>query len=210
MHKNILVDMDGVFVDFVAGFYQLTAEAHPELVAHLPDRATQKTFYIDECIEDPAMAKLAENLCNHPKLFGMLPPIEGSIDGMNYLKKLANKRGIEVMICTAPHKENKQSYSSKAQWIEDHLGVDWLNHTLMVRDKSICSGIILLDDKPEPLGAFKPVWEHIIMDQPYNRYITNRARFHSWTEPAVEMLVEHAADRYERYAHLMNKRGFVV
>lgn len=202
--------MDGVFCDFNEGFYQLAAELHPELMPHLPDRATQDRFYIDECIEDPTMAKIAEELCNHPRLFSMLPPIEGALDGMQYLRKTANKAGIDVMICTAPHKENKNSYSAKAQWIEDHLGFDWLNKTLIVRDKTVCSGIILLDDKPNPLGEFKPVWEHVLMDRPYNRKVLDKARFHSWTETAVEMLVEHSTARYERYAYGMASRGLAV
>jgi 5'(3')-deoxyribonucleotidase len=210
MHKVILLDQDGVFCDFLEGFYQLAAKQHPELIPHLPDRQTQQTFYIDECVADPAMAKLAEELCNHPKLFGMLPPIPGAIEGVKLLKKLANDKGIEVMICTAPHKENKNSYSAKAEWIEKHLGFDWLNHTLIVRDKTVCSGIILLDDKPNPLGSFVPTWEHVLMDRPYNKHILNKARFHSWSEEAVEMLVNHTVQRYETYMYHMNSRGFNI
>lgn len=201
MNKLLLVDMDGVFCDFVGGFYELVAKHNPELVPHLPDRATQPLFYIDECIEDPTMAKLAEELCNHPELFGALPPYEGAIAGMQMLREKAKAKGIKVMICTAPHKENKESYSSKAVWIEKHLGFDWLNDTLIVRDKTVCSGILLLDDKPNPLGDFKPVWEHVLMDQPYNQGVLGKARFKTWDEQGIDGLVAYAVDRYERAMH---------
>jgi 5'-nucleotidase len=201
MHKAILVDMDGVFCDFAEGFYQLAAELHPKLMSHLPDRATQKTFYIDECVEDPAMAKIAEELCNHPRLFGMLPPVKGAIEGMKMLREKAKAKDIKVFICTAPHKENKGSYNEKAIWIEKYLGFDWLNSTLIVRDKTLCSGIILLDDKPNPLGEFKPIWEHVLMDQPYNRAVPGKARFKTWDEEGVDSLIAYAVDRYERYMH---------
>jgi 5'-nucleotidase len=201
MHKVFLADMDGVFCDFSEGYYQLAAELHPELIPHLPDRATQKTFYIDECIENPAMAKMAEELCNHPRLFGMLPPIEGAIDGMKLLRARLAEKGIELMICTAPHKENKACYSEKALWIEKYLGFDWLDHTLIVRDKTVCSGIILLDDKPNPVGAFNPIWEHVLMDQAYNRNVPGKARFKKWDENGVNDLVAYTIDRYERFMY---------
>jgi 5'-nucleotidase len=201
MHKLMLLDMDGVFSDFTGGFYKLAAELHPKLVPHLPDLTTQRTFYIDECIDDPEQAKIAAELCNHPRLFDMLPPIPGAIEGIQYLRKVARSKGIEVMICTAPHKENNRSYSAKPEWIERHLGFDWLNNTLIVRDKTVISAILLLDDKPEPLGSFQPIWEHVLMDQPYNRTMLNKARFHNWSELAVEQLVDHAVRRYEDYKY---------
>ena len=210
MHKVILLDMDGVFCDFNEGFYRLAEELHPELMWHLPDRATQKTFYIDECVEDPAMAKLAEELCNNPRLFGMLPPIEGAIEGMQLLRAKAKAKGLHTMICTAPHKENKSSYNEKAIWIEKQLGFDWLNDTLLVRDKTVVSGIVLLDDKPNPLGNFVPVWEHVLMDRPYNRMMPNKARFHTWTEEAIDGLIDHSLRRYEQWAYHMNSRGFIT
>ncbi len=201
MQKVFLADMDGVFCDFSEGLYRLAAEITPEVMPYLPDRATQQHFYIDDCISDPSMARVVTDLCNNPRLFSMLPPFEGAIDGMHQLREELAAHDIALMICTAPHKENKESYSSKAIWIERFLGVDWLDSTLIVRDKTVCSGIVLLDDKPDPLGKFIPDWEHVVMDHAYNRGVTGKRRFTSWSADSIKELVEYTAERYNRYKH---------
>lgn len=37
-------------------------------------------------------------------------------------------------------------------WIEKHLGYDFLDQIILTRDKTVVTGDILIDDKPDILG----------------------------------------------------------
>lgn len=37
-------------------------------------------------------------------------------------------------------------------WVEKHLGGDFLEQVILTRDKTVVSGDILIDDKPDVLG----------------------------------------------------------
>lgn len=55
----------------------------------------------------------------------------------------------------------------------------------LTNDKTIVKGDILIDDKPEPIGLEKPEWEHIIFDQPYNRYIKDKRRINCFNWKSI-------------------------
>ncbi len=60
------------------------------------------------------------------------------------------------------------------------MGEDWLENTIVTRDKTLIHGDYLIDDKPKVGGLIKPKWEHIVFDQPYNRNIDNKLRI-NWS-----------------------------
>lgn len=37
-------------------------------------------------------------------------------------------------------------------WVEKHLGYDFLEQVILTRDKTLISGDVLIDDKPDILG----------------------------------------------------------
>ena len=39
-------------------------------------------------------------------------------------------------------------------WVEKHLGHEFLEQIILTRDKTVVSGDILIDDKPDILGKF--------------------------------------------------------
>lgn len=191
--QPILMDMDGVFCDFAGGYFALAKAIDPELYEQLMDREEQINYYCHDHITDPEIWKRGDALSNHPDLFGLLNPYPGSIEGMNLLRSLAAQRGIDVLICTAPHTTNFNSYTSKAKWISAYMGHDWLDKILMVRDKTIIRGSILVDDKPIPLGNYIPTWKHVVMPHPYNReqQKTNFV-FGGWDKDSLTELIEYA------------------
>lgn len=40
-------------------------------------------------------------------------------------------------------------------WVERHLGPEFLDKVILTRDKTIVSGDILIDDKPDILGRIR-------------------------------------------------------
>ena len=53
----------------------------------------------------------------------------------------------------------------KYQWVEAHFGYDWTKRVILTRDKTIVSGDILIDDKPEITGCAMPPWQHVLYDR---------------------------------------------
>ena len=128
----ILVDIDGVFCDFLHGYYELAKAKFPKVYDVLPPANELKVFYIEDSITDAELRHTANQLVDDPQLFYMFPPIAGAIEGMKELRAKAKSVGLDVYICTAPHRPNKDSYKAKAEWVQSYLGFDWLDQLLFV------------------------------------------------------------------------------
>ena len=48
--------------------------------------------------------------------------------------------------------------------------------TIITKDKTIITGDLLIDDKPEVTGSQEPTWEHILYSQPYNKDVKSKRR----------------------------------
>jgi len=193
MKLPILVDLDGVLFDFVDGFYSIAMEKYPNLYAILPDIVT--TFYIEESIDQTLLTRelrrQAYAIVDDKDLFRRLSLIENAVAGNNYLKELS---GREVKFVSAPHCSNFNSYSQKAESIHDKFGRQWVDNLILTRDKSLVSGIVLIDDKPLPMGSYKENWEHIVFDRSYNMTqseVKGKYRMFGWSNSEVERLVEY-------------------
>jgi 5'-nucleotidase len=176
--EPILVDMDGVFCDFLSRLYDLLQEHHPEIMHLLPEKNLTKQFYLDDCIENEEARQKILDMVNNPLMFKDIKPYIGAIEGLKSLRRRALIEGREVFICTAPHWSNLACYTEKASWVYNYLGKEWMDQLLIVRDKTICNGIVLIDDKPNPLGKFKPAWHHVVFDRSYNRDLPNQPISH--------------------------------
>lgn len=191
--KIILVDQDGVFCDFAKGYYELAKRIDPMLYDSLQPFGKQKQYYCHDHIKDDVIFKRGDELANHVDIFDMLLPYDGAIEGMKLLDEMCIKAGFTMLICTAPHTTNLNSYSAKAKWITKYFGAKWLDKVMMVRDKTAVRGTILIDDKPEPLGQFVPEWKHVIMPHSYNlkQQKTNFV-FQGWDEQSINRLLIYA------------------
>ncbi|CAB1338014.1 unnamed protein product, partial [Coregonus sp. 'balchen'] len=68
--------------------------------------------------------------------------------------------------------------------IEKHLGYDFLEQIILTRDKTVVTGDILIDDKPDILGVEpNPTWEHILFTACHNKHISSsHRRLLSWAD----------------------------
>ncbi len=185
----ILVDMDGVFADFVGAYYRLAKQDYPDVWNALPRDGQLTHFYLEDNIEDPEIRHRSLAIVDDPRLFGSIEPLEGALEGLKRLDELAQAQGSGVLICTAPHKSNKSSYAQKAEWVEKYLGYPWLEKLLIVRDKTAIQGRVLIDDKPEPLGKYAPVWTHVVFDQSYNQHVEGKPRMLDWSVDTLQWVL---------------------
>jgi 5'-nucleotidase len=153
--------MDGVLADFESGFLQAWSRRHPEHTA-VPLHA-RSTFPIRESY--PAhLSDLVERVYCAPGFFKGLRPIAGAIQGAREM--LAS--GHDVRICTSPLNDYRHCVAEKYQWVDEHLGSDWVSRLILTKDKTIVRGEVLVDDNPTIVGAMVPSWIHVLFEQPYN------------------------------------------
>lgn len=181
--KIVLVDMDGVLCKWQDMYDNLLRTHYPHIPIFPFEKVTRfktQSFYADEY-----RAEIAE-MMNMPGFYRDLEPMEGAVEALQAMRAA----GIQVFICTAPYVTNKTCASEKMEWVEKHLGSDWLNRTIITSDKTLVNGDFLIDDKPDIKGAIVPAWKHVVFDAPYNRGIEPRLDvWDQWLE-VLSKLVE--------------------
>lgn len=164
----VLVDMDGVIADVEEGFYNSWRNRYPERIGIPPkDRTTHKPQdqYPKEYFRE------VRALFEEKGFYSGVPEVEGA--GLA-LREMSTS-GLDVYICSSPLSE----YSFVAEkyfWIGSHLGEEWMRRTILVKDKTLVRGDVLIDDKPQVSGFLEPTWEHVLYDQPYNRGVVGKRR----------------------------------
>lgn len=118
--KVVLVDMDGVLVDFI-GNVENYYQKHPE---------ERKRFE-----GEPDMI---------PGIFRNPPPIKGAIEAVN---KLIECGKYEVVICTTAPWGNPQSAADKRFWIEEYFGEKLEKQMIVTHRKDLVYGDYLIDDR---------------------------------------------------------------
>jgi 5'(3')-deoxyribonucleotidase len=141
----ILVDMDGVLVDWDSGF--LTAWKGRSEV----DRT--KSYYMEHCVP-PDFKRTAELLTHSEGFFESLPPMAGGIQAVKEIEQ----EGFRVLICTSPILTSQYCAQEKLNWIRQHMGEIWLEKVVLCADKASIRGDLLIDDKP--LDYLTPCGRH--------------------------------------------------
>ncbi len=99
--------------------------------------------------------------------------------------------GIEVFICTSPFQDYQNCVLEKFEWVDKHLGREWVKRIILTFDKTIIDADYLIDDKPRIEGLNEPRWQHIIYDHPKNRLEQTKRRL-TWDNWQEVMLSEEA------------------
>jgi 5'-nucleotidase len=172
----ILIDQDGVLADFDRGFYnawQSSKHPYPAI-----DPKNRRNFYAKDDYP-PDHQSHAVEIITAKGFYRDLPLIDGAALALNQLIKL----GHDVRICTSPLTTYQNCVQEKYEWVDKHLGTEFVNRMIVTKDKTVVHGDILIDDKPLVTGSRNPVWRHILYDQPYNRHIDNiRMTWKNWQE----------------------------
>ena len=183
--RRVLVDMDGVLVDWDRGFLQAWGDRSP---------VDRSDYYMERCVPD-ACREAAEKLFCSEGFFRNLPPMKGGIAALREMVA----SGLDVSICTSPIVQSRYCAQEKWEWVREHLGDSFLSRVILTSDKTAVMGDILIDDKPKVTGKLIPSWSHIIFDAPYNRKepADGRVRMMNWAswQSALEEAVTNGADK---------------
>ncbi|CAJ1440547.1 unnamed protein product [Effrenium voratum] len=174
----VLVDMDGVLVDWDAGFIKAWNNRTP---------VNRSSYEMEKCVPAQSYGEAVELFCAE----GFFRGLPEMADAVASLKDMV-RRGFEVMICTAPFAKSRYCAQEKWEWIREHLGEEWLTRMIITQDKTTVRGDLLIDDKPKITGSQIPLWSQILFDAPYNRDIemNGRRRLCAWKDWAKIMSEE--------------------
>ena len=181
MSKIVLVDMDNVIVDFSKQFHSVWKMTHPDKKMAHPD--TWNLFELERMY--PLWEKEIEDLMHLEGFFLNMKPINGAIEGIKRISEY-----YDTFICTSPML-SEHCIKEKIQWIQEHLGNEWLKKLIVTKDKTVIYGYYLIDDKPVVTGSLSvPNWEHIIFTQPYNSEVP-KFNLLSWDQSHVDHLIRY-------------------
>eukprot|EP01038_Epipyxis_sp_PR26KG_P010577 gene10577-14207_t len=178
---TILVDMDGVIVDWDKGFLEVWNALYPDKLVN-----RENSYFMEDCVP-PHMKESAIAIFSAEGFFQSLPPMEGALFALNEMVSA----GLKVNICTSPIMSSRYCAQEKLNWIKNQLGDSWVSKTILCFEKDIIRGDILIDDKPldkiHPSGKhLTATWKQIVFDAPYNRANGNdvascHVKLYSWS-----------------------------
>lgn len=173
---HIVFDIDSVLADFEGGFIRAWTRRFPEHPAISQDERRTFSLLDDYPAHQHAMIRAVYHA---PGFFRDLEPMPGAIAAVNEI--LAT--GHDVRICSAPLLRYEHCVLEKYEWVERHLGAEFVPRLILARDKTWVHGDVLIDDKPDITGSRTPSWRHVVFDQPYNRNVTGpRMNWSNWRD----------------------------
>lgn len=173
--KRVILDCDGVIVDFVKGYLGLLnsygrTNFRPE---EIDDWDIVKSLKVPKPVVDAAHTNITYHFCR------TLDPIKGAIEGVK--KVLGNA---EVLFVTSPWLGCYGWMDARTEWLAEHLGVkgtrimhgsqkDWVDADFIVDDKA---STVLEWAKTHPRSTA------VMWDQPWNRPVPDGdyVRTNSW------------------------------
>jgi len=174
--KRILVDMDGVLVDFETTLFQTYRTENPEL--RFIDPKNRQGMYMDAQYKREfglAEYQVLRDLLDRDHFYREMLPIQPAIDMVNKLVDNYSDE-FEVFICTSPHWTNRTCAFDKTNWIQKYIPNLPVNRIVMTSDKTVVDGDYLIDDNETIKGANTPKFRHILCRCHHNKHITTETQ----------------------------------
>ena len=148
----------------------------------------QSERFMTEHIRDRRERKIAQKMIEEPGWFAELPVTPGAIEGVAELVE-----AFDVWLCTKPMESNPTCHGDKANWIKRYFP-DLHDRLMIVPDKSMVHGDILIDDAPKVEWLDHATWSPIIFRTPFNGPGSDWGHLPSWTwgDP-IDILLEAAS-----------------
>jgi len=177
----LLLDADGVFVDFVKGFLATIKEVTGKEFTE--DQITQ--FDIGKALGLSSEELAAVYAAFKPGFCRALEPIPGAIEAIQRLNVIA-----DVYVVTSPLSAVPTWTSEREAWVKEHLG---FHHSRVIHGsaKHLVRGDFLVDDRAENCYAWNQAnsGTAVIWKRPWNvNYPWLGHRFNEW--PKLEKLIQ--------------------
>ena len=176
---TILIDMDGVIADWMGGVCAEAARIAQTTgyTGELPRPEQFHSFEASECFTDPQQLELLRSAMRSPGLFRGLQPIPGAFEAIRQLQRA----GVHVAVCTSPSLENPTCTNDKLAWLAHYGSRSLASQAIITKDKTAARGQLLVDDKPDITGRFRPIWRQVLFTQRYN-LASGLPRLNDWSE----------------------------
>ncbi|MFE1168454.1 hypothetical protein [Nocardiopsis sp. NPDC058789] len=182
---TVLVDMDEVLCHWEKHFVASRRRRFP----HIPiaDAGNRDSFDLFTGLSEEER-RANTTVLDEPGFFAALEPVPGGVEAVGEMVRA----GIDVAVCTSPWLSNPTCASDKLLWVQEHLGPELANNTVITRDKSRVLGDVLIDDKPEVTGAVQPQWSLLRFTRHYNRLLEGPRidDWSQWREGLARVLLE--------------------
>lgn len=143
--NRLLLDLDGVLADTHRGAVERG------LLERLPTEWSWP--------EDERNASVDEVFCT-PGIFRDAPLMDGAQDAVYRLSEV-----FDLWIVSSPWKNNRRSWTEKAEWVGHHLGGVFVDRLVLCHDKRLIPAVALVDDNP--LQSPGP-WTQVLYPRPWN------------------------------------------
>lgn len=172
----VLLDLDGPFFDWGAGFNRTLLELDPDFPITDPSTWTEFFVYSDD--RYAAFRETVERAYAHPGLYDSLEPVPGAGEALEEMSKHAH-----LLFCSTADTQNPTCESDKKNAVSRHYGSTWAKRLILTPDKTVIHGDLIIDDRPDIHGAVSaPSWVHAVYDSPYNQEKDTGLRVRSdWT-----------------------------
>lgn len=151
----VYLDMDGVLVDLVGEWLRRYREDSGEDV--YPHNIT--AWGIDKFV---ACGKDIFKYLNEPGIWFAARPYLGAVEAVQQMMS----DGHEVYIATRPWETNNLCYAEKVAWVDRWLPELGRSRVIMLANKGLLRGDVLVDDKPEYIQEFRG--RGILFRRPWN------------------------------------------
>ncbi|MBX2871687.1 MAG: hypothetical protein KTR30_06300 [Saprospiraceae bacterium] len=81
--------------------------------------------------------------------FRNLEPLNNALESVELLRQIP---ALELYILTAPSIYNPLCYVEKREWVETHLGMEWVRKLIISPNKGLSKGHYLIDDHADGRG----------------------------------------------------------
>lgn len=185
----LLVDLDGVAVEFTKGLLDEFKSKYPEYQPTVEVK-DYVTFEINGVFREPYVDKVYD-IIKRPGFFFDLKPKHGAVPGLKRLRDaIKSKFDGEVFLCTTPFQSSETCAMNKLQWVEKYFDKSWVKRTILTHDKTLVQGAFLIDDKPDIKGLLEPTWKQIVFSTPYNQNMDESyLRIDDWSDYSLDVVL---------------------
>lgn len=178
---RVLVDLDGVVADWGEGYDRL-AERFGLAAEGGMRYAERTTWDLRLGLTDRGL-EITRQIMEYEGFYASLGLVKGAKSGIASLERA----GHDVWFVSTPYLSNRSCASDKLTWVRDHFGPRLMAKTILTMDKTLVTGDVLVDDRPEISGATMPTWKHLCFGEYGYSATTRSTRVEDWFEVGNEI-----------------------